>query len=318
MHVKLNGWHRLGIVLSALWAIWPFLYEGISETNLPEAFRNPDCYLIAFGPILLAWPLAYFAVCTFKWTKRGFQSPAKVQAVLEVYTVSEANESAPRQMESAAHNNPPGSKKAVTGKPLIGPTIFFTIVLVIMLPLWGWTISRYTLGFILPVNGGAVGVDLVSGLIWLFFIYTGRNLYRSLRGRRGEIRTSAQPPPKATGILADDLSLSFRSLKIRWVVCVVSAILFSIFRLADGGDGGLMLVFAWVFALTGFVYSISCLIRQMKILRNLKGRGVQANYWYVLMLVGLVFLFYGIAVEVGCFLLYGRGINRRLAHPATA
>ena len=57
MHFKLNGWQRLGIVLSALWAIWPFLYEGIKETNLPEAFRNPDCYLIALGPILLAWPL---------------------------------------------------------------------------------------------------------------------------------------------------------------------------------------------------------------------------------------------------------------------
>jgi hypothetical protein len=229
VHFKLNGWQRLGVVVSALWAIWPFLYEGTSETSLPEAFRSPDCYVIALGPILLAWPLAYIAVYTFKWVKRGFQStPVKVQAAPKGHTISEANKSAPRQIESVPHNNPP------------------------------------------------------------------------------------EAIPK-TDILADDLSLSFRSLKVRWIVCLVSAILFSIFRLSDGVSLLMLL-----FALIGFVYSISCIIRQMKILRNLKGKGVQANYWYVLMLVGLLFLFYGIVIEVGCFLLYGRGINRRLAHPATS
>ena len=235
MHFKLNGWQRLGIVLSAFWAIWPFLYEGTREANLPEAFRNPDCYLIAFGPILFAWLLAYVAVYTFKWVKRGFQTtPAKVQAAPETQTEPEiqigpeSDKSAVRQIQSVAHNN------------------------------------------------------------------------------------QAEAIRKAS-IVADDLSLSFRSLKIRWIVCVVSAIVFSVFRLSNGSVSIQMLVFA----LIGLVYSISCLIRQMKILRNLRGKGVQANYWYVLMLVGLVFLFYGIAIEVGFFLLYGRGINRRLVHAAT-
>jgi hypothetical protein len=86
MHFKLNGWQRLGIILSAFWAIWPFLYEGTREANLPEAFRNPDCYFIGFGLILPAWLLAYVAVYMFKWVKRGFQrTPAQeVQALPEV------------------------------------------------------------------------------------------------------------------------------------------------------------------------------------------------------------------------------------------
>lgn len=91
MHFKLNGWQRLGIVLSALWAIWPFLYVGIMDVDLPEAFRNRDCYFIGFVPIPFAWLLAYIAVYTFKWVERGFQStPAKVQAVPEV-PVQEGN-----------------------------------------------------------------------------------------------------------------------------------------------------------------------------------------------------------------------------------
>ena len=83
-------------------------------------------------------------------------------------------------------------------------------------------------------------------------------------------------PPEAipkTDILADDLSLSFRSLKVRWIVGFVSAFLFSIFRLSNGVS-----LLTLLFALIGFVYSISCIIRQMKILRILKGKGLQSNY----------------------------------------
>jgi hypothetical protein len=108
--------------------------------------------------------------------------------------------------------------------------------------------------------------------------------------------------------LQDDLSHSLHSLKIRWIVCLVSALLFGISRLASGGVSLLGILFA----LIGFIYSIFCLIAQMKILRNLKGVGVRANYWYALMLMGLIFLFFGVAIEVGCFLLYVRRISRRL------
>jgi hypothetical protein len=106
----------------------------------------------------------------------------------------------------------------------------------------------------------------------------------------------------------DDLSRSLHSLKIRWIVCLVSAVLFGISQLSSGGisPAGIL------FALIGFVYSIACLISQIKLLRNLKGVGVRCNYWYALMLVGLIFLFFGVAIEVGCFLLYLRRVYRRL------
>lgn len=105
MHFKLNGWQRLGIVFSALWAIWPFVYVGISDENLPEAFRSPDCYLMAFGPILLAWLLAYVGVYTFQWVERGFQRTLAegVQAAPEV-SVQEGNKSEPRETESRHRN----------------------------------------------------------------------------------------------------------------------------------------------------------------------------------------------------------------------
>jgi hypothetical protein len=106
----------------------------------------------------------------------------------------------------------------------------------------------------------------------------------------------------------NDLSRSLHSLKIRWIVCLVSGALFTISRIASGGVS----LTGFMFALVGFVYSISCLIGQMKLLRNLKGVGVRANYWYALMLAGLIFLFFGVAIEVGCFLLYVRRIYGRL------
>lgn len=105
MHFMRNGWQRLGIVLSALWAIWPFLYVGIRDVNLPGAFRSPDCYLMAFGPILLAWLLAYVGVYTFKWVERGFQrTPAQgIQAAPEV-PVQEGNKSETRETEFRHRN----------------------------------------------------------------------------------------------------------------------------------------------------------------------------------------------------------------------
>ena len=129
--------------------------------------------------------------------------------------------------------------------------------------------------------------------------------------REMEIPANRQRVLIQTGdMAAADLSRALHSIKIRWIVCLVSAMLLGVSGLSSGGVSLLGML---LFALIGVVYSISCLIRQMKVLRNLKGLGVQANYWYVLMLVGLIFLFFGIVIEVGCFLLYGRRIYRRLS-----
>lgn len=51
----------------------------------------------------------------------------------------------------------------------------------IALLLWAATIFNYTLGFVAPINAQAVGFDLWTLIIWLFFLYASRNLYRSFR-----------------------------------------------------------------------------------------------------------------------------------------
>jgi hypothetical protein len=108
---RLNGWQRIGIVASILWAIstavylnlwyWEHAYESAArlakscENIAPEyrAQEDKDCwhsypknialYMNGLGfwhdympfslmPILLGWIIAYVVIAVVKWIKRGF------------------------------------------------------------------------------------------------------------------------------------------------------------------------------------------------------------------------------------------------------
>jgi hypothetical protein len=104
--MKLNGWQRIGVVASALWAIGAAIYERSSQVSeattfhksalsncLPEftgacidaAHENyrsllsldfvsmSNIVFVAIGPVLLGWFLAYLIVKTIRWIKAGFQ-----------------------------------------------------------------------------------------------------------------------------------------------------------------------------------------------------------------------------------------------------
>ena len=104
MNIRLNGWQRLGIVLSVLWLAlvityaWseldagPFATGPISITNQfftdpPEktsdghTLRTVDFELrigrflaLAFGPIVTVWFSIYLILFLARWIKDGFAS----------------------------------------------------------------------------------------------------------------------------------------------------------------------------------------------------------------------------------------------------
>ena len=103
--MKLIGWHRIGLVLSVLWALGAsisirndqiqradslyrdqyhtcslsspnsltFCDETVSLEAAMHATANwMDVATFSLAPILLAWCLALVSVKTFKWIKMGF------------------------------------------------------------------------------------------------------------------------------------------------------------------------------------------------------------------------------------------------------
>ena len=106
MGVRLNGWQRIGVVLSVLWIVvvgfWrnDAIIKSAQETA--EAFYNTcvdahpypndqscvdeiwknfelfsrghwiDAAFVAFVPILIAWLLVWLCVAVFRWVRRGF------------------------------------------------------------------------------------------------------------------------------------------------------------------------------------------------------------------------------------------------------
>ena len=76
----LNGWHRIGIVVSTAWMTIAILYARFSipvwkllplhiveNSTLPEDILN-SVTLPVFGPVALLWIGGY----VFVWIKRGF------------------------------------------------------------------------------------------------------------------------------------------------------------------------------------------------------------------------------------------------------
>jgi hypothetical protein len=96
--MKLNGWHRIGVVLSVLWAIVAFCWtRSIQVKNGHELFRSclykttsycenislqsaldetanwTDVTFFSLFPIVIGWILAFLSVKVFKWIKTGFE-----------------------------------------------------------------------------------------------------------------------------------------------------------------------------------------------------------------------------------------------------
>lgn len=102
---RLNGWQRIGIVLSVVWAfgalvyIWPgeeafepaqkqrfyneCIFDPKADTSLCEAKANAvhdarlrrawNSLLWTLAPIPIAWLLIWGLIATVRWIGRGFQ-----------------------------------------------------------------------------------------------------------------------------------------------------------------------------------------------------------------------------------------------------
>jgi len=72
---RLNGWQRIGVVLSVLWFLLQLYhvlvyYLEFSSLSLPGIFGA--LVITGIGGILLGWIIGYIALWTFRWVKRGF------------------------------------------------------------------------------------------------------------------------------------------------------------------------------------------------------------------------------------------------------
>lgn len=105
--MKLNGWQRIGVVVSIIWGIGAAIYERKHQVDsvndiwlarlsqCSPAFSD-ECFdlaskqhaellalnssnvsnilYVSLGPILVGWLTAYLAIKVFFWVKTGFQS----------------------------------------------------------------------------------------------------------------------------------------------------------------------------------------------------------------------------------------------------
>ena len=103
--VNLNGWQRLGVVASVLWGISAAFYERSSQVSRVTSFHESEIrscmpelskvcidaanefyssqlalssgavsniVVVAVGPVLAGWAVAYLVVKVFRWVKAGF------------------------------------------------------------------------------------------------------------------------------------------------------------------------------------------------------------------------------------------------------
>jgi hypothetical protein len=109
MRLRLNGWQRIGIVLSILWIVGVLIYtwdsyrdmtarhdklhysclfsldtkvtketcdEVYDVSQMVTASVSQEKLLRGLAPIPIAWLLVYIVVWTVRWIRRGFQPAA--------------------------------------------------------------------------------------------------------------------------------------------------------------------------------------------------------------------------------------------------
>ena len=62
-----------------------------------------------------------------------------------------------------------------------GALIFFAVMAILFV----FVLVHGTLGFVKPVEGHDVFVDVLHGAVWLAFLYAAWRLYAAFRGRPG-------------------------------------------------------------------------------------------------------------------------------------
>ena len=71
--MKLNGWQRIGIVLSAAWLIFCLIFWVLVSVGAPASAHHPaDKVIMAawiIGPILVMWAFGYATA----WIVAGFR-----------------------------------------------------------------------------------------------------------------------------------------------------------------------------------------------------------------------------------------------------
>jgi hypothetical protein len=109
--MKLNGWQRIGVVLSIVWVVGAAIYQrnvaveraanfaastyeicSDIEQRKPESDSNRciqesaqtrarwlygnwnDVIFSAFAPMLLAWPAIYLLIRVWRWVRAGFKT----------------------------------------------------------------------------------------------------------------------------------------------------------------------------------------------------------------------------------------------------
>ena len=103
--MRLNGWQRMGLVLSVLWALGAAIYERNEQVKSADALYQlkaqacftgqadttkeclnkvslqdamdatanwADVAFYAFGPVIAGWIVTLIAISTFRWISAGF------------------------------------------------------------------------------------------------------------------------------------------------------------------------------------------------------------------------------------------------------
>jgi hypothetical protein len=113
--MKLDGWKRIGIVASVVWAVGAYAHtfdvqsesdihmstiltescidanhgsdpgdkcskEGDQELRDQYHYEVEDAALVALVPIPFGWGFVYLVLLTFRWIKRGFSRPMEDHA----------------------------------------------------------------------------------------------------------------------------------------------------------------------------------------------------------------------------------------------
>jgi hypothetical protein len=93
--MRLNGWQRIGIVASVIWAIGaPIYMDSAAERDADEKFSWVQCFqrasrayesvpryhftsangaFVALAPIPVGWLIAYALVYLVRWIRAGFK-----------------------------------------------------------------------------------------------------------------------------------------------------------------------------------------------------------------------------------------------------
>lgn len=75
--MRLNGWQRLGVVLSLAWVPCGAVYGcelGFAAECNPEQLHALMVFY-TFAPVVAGWVFSWLAVWAARWVWRGFSSP---------------------------------------------------------------------------------------------------------------------------------------------------------------------------------------------------------------------------------------------------